>query len=174
MSQLKGPRWRELCPESQVWLPGSESQVLGLTFPVCQRFVERSSVLQLENHLIYKTLKLIKFIKLYNFNSMKLWNFNWFCKIHGKNQNLPKFCFNKFLCRIRFFAVSIVKALVPTVPMFLPLKCSFLQTLYKNPPRAIIVLKVELAERGTRWTIFICLPSFQVLGESCFEALYAP
>ena len=44
--------------------------------------------------------------------------------------------------------------------MFLPLKCSFLLTLYKNPPRAIIVLKVELAERGTRWTIFICFAIF--------------
>ena len=91
---------------------------------------------------------------------MKLWNFNWFCKIHGKNQNQPKFCFNKFLCRIRFFAVSIVKALVPAGPMFLPLKFSFLLTLNKNPPRAIIVLKVELAERGTRWKIFICFAIF--------------
>ena len=70
--------------------------------------------------------------------------------------------------------MSIVKALVPAGPMFLPLKFSFLLTLNKNPPRAIIVLKVELAERGLVEKFLFVLPSFQVLGESCFEALYAP
>ena len=34
-SQVKGPRWRDLGPGSHVWVPGLESRVPGLTFPVC-------------------------------------------------------------------------------------------------------------------------------------------